>query len=608
MSGKIKSKTWIIYFSAVVNILGAETGKNDAMIQYNLSMPEPHTHYYEVEMTVTGNTEKTVQLKMPVWTPGSYLVREFARHIPRVRAYAGTQQLNVEKIDKNTWEVKTGYYKEFSIMYRIYAYDQSVRTSYLSDSRGYLNGTSVFLYVVGREKEHGEVKVTPFRGWRKISTGLPKVKGKRNTFAFPDYDVLADSPFLIGNHDVLTFKVKGIPHEIALYGQGNVDKDRLKDDFNKIVNATVEIFGKLPYDGYVFFILMLDGLGGGLEHLNSTTIQADRWIFSNNNRYQRFLSTVAHEYFHTWNVKRIRPIALGPFDYDNENYTADLWIAEGITSYYDNLLLLRSGIVDVEGYFKFVGRDIRGVETAPGRLVQSAVESSFDTWIKNYRRNEESHNVMISYYSKGAVTGLILDLAINTNTNGKNSLDQVFQELNRRYENDPSKGFTSKEFRTICENVADRKLDDVWQYVDTTKEVDYNSTLETVGCILERKYGEGVTDSTSFYGFESSGERNPIVSKVYAGTPSYTGGLNVNDEIVAVNGTRVSAKTLTDRLKDISIGNKAELLISREGLMQTITMIASGPPHDSFVIKKIETPSDDQKQLFEGWLGTPWEE
>ena len=602
----MKSIKWIIFFSFIINV---ETvmGNNDTKISYHISMPEPHTHYYEVEMMVSHNSDKTVRLKMPVWTPGSYLVREFARHIPRVRAFAGTQQLKVNKINKNTWEVNAGYYKKFTVMYRIYAYEQSVRTSYLSDSRGYFNGTSIFLYVDDRKYEPGEIKVTPFRGWRKISTGLPKVKGKRNTFSFPDYDVLVDSPFLIGNHDVLTFKVKGISHEIALYGQGNVDKDRLKDDFKKIVQATVDIFENLPYDRYVFFILMLDGLGGGLEHLNSTTIQADRWIFSNDNRYERFLSTVAHEYFHTWNVKRIRPVALGPFDYEKENYTDDLWISEGITSYYDNLLLLRAGIVDVEGYFKLVGRDIRSVETAPGRLIQSAVESSFDTWIKNYRRNEESHNVMISYYSKGAVTGLMLDLAINASTDGRKSLDHVFQELNRQYENDSSTGFSSKEFRTICENVAGQTLDDVWRYADTTDEVDYNSGLETVGCILERKYGEGVTDSTSFYGFEVRGERNPIVSRVFAGTPAYTGGLNVNDEIVAVNGTRVATKTLTDRLKDISIGDKAELLISREGLMQTVEMTASGPPHDSFVIKKTESPSMDQKQLFEGWLGTPWE-
>ena len=602
-----KSKISMQLTVVILSFMSIAAGKDDVMISYHLSMPEPHTHYYEVGMTVSNNLDKTVQLKMPVWTPGSYLVREFARHIPRVRAYAGTQQLKVKKIDKNSWEVQAGYYKEFTVMYRIYAYEQSVRTSYLSDSRGYLNGTSIFLYVADRKYEPGEVKVTPFRGWRKISTGLPKVKGQRNTFSFPDYDVLADSPFLIGNHDVLTFKVKGIPHEIALYGQGNVDKDQLKDDFKKIVQATVDIFENLPYDRYVFFILMLDGLGGGLEHLNSTTIQADRWIFSDDNRYQRFLSTVAHEYFHTWNVKRIRPIALGPFDYDRENYTNDLCISEGITSYYDNLLLLRSGIVDVEGYFKFVGRDIRGVETAPGRLVQSAAESSFDTWIKNYRRNEESHNVMISYYSKGAVTGLMLDLAINASTNGRKSLDHVFQELNRQYENDPSAGFTSKEFRTICENVADRTLDDVWRYADTTDEVDYNSALETVGCILERKYGEGVTSSTSYYGFATRGEKNPVVSRVYAGTPAYTGGLNVNDEIVAVNDTRVSTKTLTDRLNNISIGDKAKLLISREGLMQTVEMTAYGPPYDSFVIKKTESPSKDQKQLFEGWLGTSWE-
>ena len=580
----------------------------EPQIKYHLSMPEPHTHYYHVEMTVSGNTDETVAVKMPVWTPGSYLVREFARHIPRVRAYAGLKKLKVEKVKKNTWEVSAGRHKEFTLKYRVYAYEQTVRTSFLNDSRGYLNGTSIFVYVDGRENEPGEVKVTPFRGWKQISTGLPKVKGRRNTFSYENYEILADSPILIGNHDVITFKVKGKPHEIALFGEGNVDKQRLKDDFKKIVETTHEIFGGMPYDRYVFHILLLDGLGGGLEHLNSTTIQADRWIFSDDDRYHRFLSTVAHEYFHTWNIKRIRPIALGPFDYERENYTEDLWISEGITSYYDNLLLLRSGILDVKGYFKFLGRDISSVETAPGRQVQSAVESSFDTWIKYYRRNEESPNVLISYYSKGAVVGLMLHLAINAATDGEKSIDDVFRELNRRYEADPSTGFTSKEFREISESVAGRKLDDVWRYADTTDEVDYKIPLVTVGCELDRKYGEGVDESTAYFGFETRGDGDPVVRTVRAGTPAYSGGLNVNDEIVAVNGTRVSTKTLTRRLRDVPQGGTAELLISREGLMQTVTLKSSGPAYDKFAVKKLENASNDQKRLFEAWLGTSWEE
>ncbi|MEE2876456.1 MAG: PDZ domain-containing protein [Candidatus Neomarinimicrobiota bacterium] len=588
-------------------LLGA-TVDAESQINYHLSMPEPHTHYYHVEMAVSGNTDEKVAVKMPVWTPGSYLVREFARHIPRVRAYAGLKELKVEKVNKNTWEVTAGRHAEFTLKYRVYAYEQTVRTSFLNDSRGYLNGTSIFLYVEGRQNEPGEVKVTPFRGWKQISTGLPTMKGRRNTYSYENYDILADSPFLIGNHNVLTFKLKKKPHEIALFGEGNVDKKRMKDDFKKIVETTMEIFGKVPYDRYVFHILLLDGLGGGLEHLNSTTIQADRWIFSDDDRYHRFLSTVAHEYFHTWNVKRIRPIALGPFDYERENYTTDLWISEGITSYYDNLLLLRSGILEVKEYFKFLGRDISSVEKAPGRQVQSVVESSFDTWIKYYRRNEESPNVLISYYSKGAIVGLLLHLAINATTDGEKSLDDVFRELNRRYETDPSTGFTSKEFREISETVAGRKLDDVWRYADTTDEIDYNTLLETVGCELERKYGEGFTDSTAYFGFETKSKGNPIVTAVRAGTPAYAGGLNVNDEIVSVNGTRVSTNTLTKRLEDVPQGGTAELLISREGLIQTVTLTSSGPPHDGFNVKKLEKTSDNQKRLFEKWLGTPWEE
>lgn len=594
-------------FTIPILFMGAAMAA-EPQIKYHLSMPEPHTHYYHVELTVSGNSDKKVTVKMPVWTPGSYLVREFARHIPRVRAYAGLKELKIEKVKKNTWEVSAGKLSEFTLKYRVYAYEQTVRTSFLNDSRGYLNGTSIFLYIDGRENESGEVKVTPFRGWKQISTGLPKVKGRRNTFSYENYDILADSPFLIGNHDILTFKVKGKPHEIALFGEGNVDKERLQDDFKKIVETTQKIFGGMPYDRYVFHILLLDGLGGGLEHLNSTTIQADRWIFSDDDRYHRFLSTVAHEYFHTWNIKRIRPIALGPFDYERENYTKDLWISEGITSYYDNLLLLRSGILDLKGYFKFLGRDIGSVEKAPGREVQSVVESSFDTWIKYYRQNEESPNVLISYYSKGAVVGLLLHLNINASTDGKKSIDDVFRELNRRYKADPSTGFTSKEFREISETVAGRKLDDVWRYADTTDEVDYNESLMTVGCELNRKYGKDVDESTAYFGFETRGEGNPIVNKVRAGTPAYAGGLNVNDEIVAVNGTRVAAKTLTKRLRDIRHGDTAELLVSREGLMQTVSIKASEPPYDKFSVKKLENASNDQKRLFQAWLSTAWEE
>ena len=352
----------------------------------------------------------------------------------------------------------------------------------------------------------------------------------------------------------------------------------------------------------------MDDLGGGLEHLNSTTIQTDRWIFSDADRYFRFLSTVAHEFFHTWNIKRIRPIALGPFDYNQENYTKDLWISEGITSYYDNLILLRSGIFNVEEYFKFLVRDIASVEKAPGRQVQSVMEASFDAWIKYYRQNEESPNVLISYYSKGAVIGLLLDLAINSATKGQKSIDDVFRKLNNSYKEEPTTGFTSKEFREVCELIAGTNLEEVWRYTNTTDEIDYNFPLLSVGCEFQRKYEKDVDESTAYFGFSISGDVNPIVKNVRAGTPAYIGGLNVNDEIISLNGTRVSRKTIEKRLQDIPQDSLTEFLISREGIIQKVKLTPSKPPYDNFSIKKFDKVSNDQKKLFQAWLGVPWKD
>ncbi|MDP6593799.1 MAG: PDZ domain-containing protein [Candidatus Marinimicrobia bacterium] len=597
-----------ILFSLLLGVTMASTKNRNDQIIYHLSMPEPHTHYFHVSMELKAVTESTVRLKMPVWTPGSYLVREFSRNVPRVTAFAGDEPLTVEKTSKNEWQVALDGHSDLLVEYRVYAYEQSVRTSFLNDSRGYVNGASVFIYPEGMENEPGELKVRPFNKWHTISTGLEKIPGKRQTYRFANYDILVDSPILIGNHKVLKFTVDGTQHEIALYGEGSVDENKLVDDVQKIVEATRGIFGGFPYDRYVFLFLLLDGARGGLEHLNSTTIQVDRWAFTDEKKYRGFLSTVAHEFFHTWNVKRIRPIALGPFDYTKENYTKDLWIAEGLTSYYDNLILLRSGIIDEKGYFDFLSKDIKNVETFPGRLVQSATEASFDAWIKYYRRNEESPNTQISYYSKGAVVGLLLDLAILEHTAGEKSLDDVFRQLNESHSDDPKKGYTSDEFRQTCESVAGRSLQDVWRHADTTEEVDYGGAFETFGVEFVKGYSEGRSEKTPYYGFETRGDSNPVVKTVFSGTPAYESGVNVNDEIVAVDDVRVSSQSLNDHLERSRIGEAVTLLITREGLMRSLQIVPVGSPPDLINLKKIVEASSEQRQRFEWWLRVPWKE
>lgn len=577
-------------------------------ISYTLSMPEPSSHYFHVTLSVEDYSGKSATLKMPVWTPGSYLVREFSRNIPRISASSGKHELTVQKNAKNVWEVATGGASNFTVTYKVYAYEQTVRTSFLNDSRGYLNGASVLLYVDGLQDQPGELKIQLPRGWRKISTGLQRVGGKIRTFAFANYDILVDSPILLGNHEVHKFKVDGTPHEIAIYGESNLDKEKFLSDTKAIVSQTRELFGSFPYDRYVFLILLLESGGGGLEHLNSCTVQGQRWKFSDEKKYKDFLTLMSHEFFHTWNVKRIRPFSLGPFDYDEENYTTDLWIAEGFTEYYESVIPYRAGLFTEEDYFDYVGRLIKLVETTPGRQVQSLSEASFDAWIKYYRRDENSPNTQISYYAKGAVVGFLLNLAIVENSNGEKSLDDAFRKVFQEIYKGEKRGYTSSEFRQICEEIAGRDLSDIWQYVDTTKELDYGNYLSSMGLRLEKNYADDTKESDAYFGLKhKSDDRRIVIKTVYDDTPAAVGGINVNDEFIALNGNRLTVDNVAKLLKEATVGEKASLLISREGEIVELEVTPSTTPPDKFSITRLDEASDNQKQLFEAWLGASWE-
>ena len=388
-----------------------------AELRYTLSMPEPHTHYFKVEAELSGGRKNYIDFTMPVWAPGSYLVREFAKNVEGFTATdkAG-KALRVEKIDKNTWRVYSNKADVVRASYDVYAYEMSVRTSFLDASHGYVNGTSIFMYPEGYEKLGGTLVVKPYQDWNKVSTGL-KSTGKF-TFTFPNYDILADSPLEIGTHDVYEFTAAGVPHELAMYGEGNYEPQRLIQDMTRVIEEAVAVMGELPVDRYVFIVHNLNRGGGGLEHLNSTTLQTSRWNYSSEAGYNGFLSLVAHEYFHLWNVKRLRPEPLGPFDYDNENYTRLLWVSEGITSYYDDLIVRRAGFTTPQRYLDVVSGSINSVENTPGNKVQAVAEASFDAWIKYYRRNENSSNAEVSYYTKGGVLGHLLNMEIMEATKG----------------------------------------------------------------------------------------------------------------------------------------------------------------------------------------------
>lgn len=570
-------------------------------IDYTVSMNEPHTHYFDVQMRVSGYKQSYIDFKMPVWTPGSYLVREYARNVEAFTARTGKgQALKSEKINKNTWRVYSNNADDVEASYKVYSFEVSVRTSFLDASHGYIQPAALFMFVKDAMNTPGTVTIKPYKGWDQISTGLSPAGKDKFTLQYPDYDVLVDSPIEIGTHKILEFSVRNIPHRIAMYGEGNYDEKKLVADMKTVVEETVSIFDEIPYQHYTFIVHNLPSGGGGLEHLNSTTLQTGRWNYGTEAGYKGFMGLVAHEFFHLYNVKRIRPKALGPFDYENENYTTLLWVSEGVTSYYDDHLVLRANIVDPDDYLNTVTGNIGTIENAPGSKVQSAAESSFDAWIKYYRPNENSNNTTISYYTKGAVLGMLLDLEIMQSTQGKQTFDDVLRYLYQEYYKKQKRGFTEAEMQAAVEKVAGKKLDDFFQkHVYGVEQIDYNKYLGYVGLKLVN-YSEGKNEP--YLGAATSFANGKLtVTSVMRGTAAYQYGLNVNDEIIAVDKYRVG-ENLSQVIAMKKPGDKAAVLINRGGILQTLDVIIGKNPNAGYGMQRVANATPQQEALLQKWL------
>ncbi|WP_237586905.1 M61 family metallopeptidase [Pontibacter russatus] len=570
-----------------------------AELRYTLSMPEPHTHYFEVEAELSGVKKNHIDFTLPVWAPGSYLVREFAKNVEGFEAADKEgKPLRSEKIDKNTWRVYSNKADVVRASYDVYANELTVRTSFLDASHGYVNGTSVFMYPEGYQDLNGTLAVKPHKGWDKVSTGL---KSTGNfTYTFPNYDILADSPLEIGNHEVYKFTTAGIPHEVAIYGEGNFDPKELMADMQQVTEQAVSVFGELPVERYLFIVHNLQRGGGGLEHLNSTTLQTSRWNYGTEAGYNGFLSLVAHEYFHLWNVKRLRPQPLGPFDYNQENYTDLLWVSEGITSYYDDLLVRRAGFTSPQRYLDIIAGSITSVESTPGNKVQTVAEASFDAWIKYYRSNENSRNAEVSYYTKGGVLGHLLNMEVMEATKGEKSLDDVMRYMYERYYKQLDRGFTEKEFKEAVEKVSGRNMDAFFRdFVNGTKTPDYNSYFDAAGLRLVNINEGGKAASWGASTVVSDGR--VLVRSVSRGGSAYEGGLNANDEVVAINGYRVG-EDLDSFVNRLDIGDTTEVVVAREGRLLTLHIPILKDESVRYRFERVPNPSSVQQKVFNEWL------
>jgi predicted metalloprotease with PDZ domain len=596
-----KFQAGFLGIAVLVVISFVSAGTPQGTMAFTVTMERPNTHYYHVVFSCKGLKGERQDFKLPVWTPGFYQIMNYSRNVLNFRAEDGAgNPLVWEKTTKNTWQVKSAGSASVTVSYDVYAFTRFVAESYLDDSMGFIMPAGIFMHIAGRIQQPVTVTIVPCQNWSRVSTGLDPVEGERNTFFAPDFDVLYDSPILVGNQEILTFEVQGIPHIFAVGDLGTFDREKFVADHKRMVEAAVAVIGEIPYRRYAF--LVIGPGGGGLEHANSTALTLNPSSLNDPAGYKRWLRFVTHEFFHLYNVKRIRPVALGPFDYDKENYTRMLWVSEGFTSYYEDLILKRAGLITREEVFEAARSNIVNYENIPGHRFQSATASSFDTWLHSFGRGDNAANTTISYYDKGAALGMLLDFKIRAETKNQRSLDDVMRALYREYYKEKKRGFTNSEFREICERIAGCPLAEIFDvYVSTTKDIDYPKYLAYAG--LEIDVEPHVGDGAYLGASTREQDGNMIISNVEWDSPAMQAGLSAQDEIIALDGVRVSARTMDEILRQKKPADTIRVLISRGGTVRKVEVVLGKKQERSYSIKPLADPTPLQSEILRGWLG-----
>ncbi len=613
-------------------------------MRYRVAAPEPHSHLFEVEATLDQPGPQPV-FAMPVWTPGSYLVREFARHLEGVAAEDGEgRALAVERLDKHRFRVDAGGCERAVLRYRVYANELTVRTCHLDGRHGYFNGAGLFLYAEGREGEPCTLRVDAPPGWR-VSTALaPQGAPSRSGFAASiglapqgapdgsgfaasiglapqidlapgpsymakDYDELVDSPVEMGTHEIATFEAMEKPHAVAVFGRGNLDLGALAGDLRRVVESLGRLMGGLPYDRYLFIVHLTEKRRGGLEHARSSTLNVHRMGFFPREAYEETVALAAHEFFHLWNVKRLRPAAFRPFDYSREQYTRLLWWFEGVTSYYDALIVTRAGIRDARRYLKHLGEELTALERTPGARKMSLEEASLTAWVKYYRPDENSANSAVSYYLKGELVTLALDLALRR---AGRSLDELVRLLYGRHAGDglPEDGVERACAELLGSGAARAFFD---RHVRGTGPLDL--PLEAVGLRLRRRRSLGFDDKggtpesrekkgvPGWLGAEVASGPKLIVTSVRQGSPAHRAGLYADDEIVAESGFRIERAALSERLLERGPEGVLRLAVFRCDELVEVQVPLGEPPEDAVWVEPIADATADQRAAFESWTG-----
>jgi predicted metalloprotease with PDZ domain len=572
-------------------------------IDYTVSFPAPHTHYVDVVAEVPTDGAAKIELMMAVWTPGSYLVREFARHVENVRGQAPDgAALSVVKTQKNRWQITTEGHPRVIVSYQVYGREMSVRTNWVETDFAMLNGAPTFLTLADEtEPRPHDVTLELPAHWYRSMTGLtPRQDRGPHSYRAVDFDTLVDTPIVTGDPAIYEFAVDEVPHLLVNVGESSVwHGSESARDVETLTREIRDLWGQLPYDRYLF-LNMITEAGGGLEHRNSTLLMTSRWATSSRSRYLRWLALVSHELFHAWNVKQLRPVELGPFNYEREVHTESLWIVEGVTSYYDDLLVHRAGLSSREEYLEALSGQIESLQTTPGREVQPLALSSYDAWIKYYRADENSPNTSVSYYTKGAVVAFLLDMRIRTATGGARTLDDLLRTAYERYSGE--RGYTPAEFRATAAEVAGVDLSSWFQRaVDGIGELDYDEALQWLGLEF---VGPQPDEEQGWVGLRARNAGGRLlVSQVRRDTPARTAGFNVDDEILAIGDHRVLPAEWNERIAAFASGTDLPVLIARRGELRELVVRVEAAPAEQWELAPIESPSRDQQERMDAWLG-----
>ncbi|MBT8047422.1 MAG: M61 family metallopeptidase [Xanthomonadales bacterium] len=577
-------------------------------VRHILSFPEKHNQYVHVRSEFEA-AAGSIDLFLPSWSPGSYVIRDFAANLERIRAVDSTgRTMALVKISKNQWRVEAISAGRLTIEYDVWAGRINVAESWVEDSRALLNGAGLFLY---NEKTLGlpqSLEIVLPADWAAIHTSLAR-PADETRFLARSYDELVDSPVLLGNTVELPFTVNDQEYALVLSEANRFwDGEQSVQDLAKIVEAQHEFWGDSPFDRKYLFLNLFMEKFGGLEHDHSTVMMCNPWQMRGRQDYIKWLALASHEFFHSWNVRRMRPRALAGYDYQKEVYTRELWLAEGLTSYYDNLLLFRAGVIEVVDYMNLLAEEIRNYETTPGREVRSAELASFDTWIKHYKPDSNKLNNTISYYRKGALIGFVTDTELRRQTNNRFNLDDVMRKMYAQY--GPSagsaRGYPTGAFEDAVESFGGEEVRKrVEEMLKTTGDPDVDKALDWYGLALDRT--PGLTpdqQAPAGMGVDWKDSGTALVAEhVLLGYPAAAAGVLPGDELLAIDGFRVTPEDFAQLFQKLLPGDQVELTVARHGRLQTLPLTVGTEIPLRYSIVTQKKMSQRQKRRLAGWLG-----